>query len=226
MSRITSFLLMVAFLASCNAGSEKSSEKDKSDKTNYIFFLHNMFAELFPDSVAHPVYGRTEYGEILEQFRKNGFTVISERRLKNTDVKQYAQKVVLQVDSLLKTGVKPDYITIIGTSKGGYIAQYISTYLANPEVNFVFIGCFEANGVRENSEINLCGNILSIYERTDTLASSGKARKAASKLKITRFKELQLNTGLKHGFLYHPLPQWTEPSMQWARRRYDDVTQE
>jgi len=207
-------LLLLVSVETFGQSTKKGLEAD------YIIFLHNRFLEEFGLSEEHPQYGKAEYHEILDAFRKEGFIVLSEIRPANTDWKKYSVKVIAQVDSLLKLGVKPDHITVIGTSKGGYIAQYVSTFLANPDVNYVFIGCYQDVDLTDAPEINFCGNILSIYEKSDPLGVSAVKRKETSKLKVTRFKEIELNTNLNHGFLYKPLPEWIEPCKKWARRIY------
>ncbi|TDO83244.1 hypothetical protein EV143_102510 [Flavobacterium chryseum] len=187
----------------------------------YIFFLHNKFVEENDLSIAHPEYGKAEYNEILASFRKDNFIVSSEIRSKNTNAATYAKKVVKQIKGLLKKGISPNKITVIGTSKGGYIAQYVSTYLANPDVNFVFIGCFMDRDIEESPEINFCGNILNIYEKSDIYGVSAIKRKETSKLKVNQFKEIELNTNLKHGFLYKALDEWIVPSKKWANGNYE-----
>jgi hypothetical protein len=216
-------LLITAFfcLLSCRYSNRKQSIKqDQKQEVSYIFFLHNRFLEEFELTDEHPDYGRVEYRKIIQAFEKEGFTVLSEIRPKNTDMKIYANKIVHQIDSLFKLGVEPKNITIIGTSKGGYIAQYVSTYLKNPEVNFVFIGCHQNTDIIDYPEINYCGNILTIYEETDPFGVSAAARQQISKLKVSRFKEIELHTGLKHGFLYKRMDEWIVPSIQWAKRVY------
>lgn len=187
----------------------------------YVFFLHNKFAEEHKLSESHPAYGKTQYLEVLNQFKQAGFEVISEKRAANTDVYSYASKVVKQIDSLLKKGIKPDHITVIGTSKGGYIAQHISTLAKNPALNFIFIGCYRDQDLIDIPEINFCGNILTIYEKTDEFGVSAIKRKETSKLKVSRFRQLELNTGLKHGFLFRAMPEWINPSIQWANGNYN-----
>ncbi|WP_240625546.1 alpha/beta hydrolase [Spirosoma pollinicola] len=186
----------------------------------YVFFLHNRFLEEHELSAVEPTYGRAEYTEIIMAFQKAGFEVISEKRPANTDVNQYANKVGQQIDSLLRKGVQPNYITVIGTSKGGYIAQHVSTLAANPALNFIFIGCFRESDLKDLPNINFCGNILTIYERSDPFGVSAIERKKTSRLPITRFEEIELNTNQKHGFLFHALPEWIEPSIQWANSHY------
>lgn len=211
-----SFLLLVLANAKANADIGQK-------KSNYLFFLHNKFTEDFTLQAVHKEYGRSEYLESLEVFRKAGFIVLSEKRPTGTDVFSYAKKTVREIDSLLKTGVEPNHITVVGLSKGGYIAQVISTLLANPEVNFVFVGSFRQQDLANMPQINFCGNILTIYDESDEFGVSAIRRKEISKLKVTRFKELELNTNLKHGFLFRPLPEWVIPVINWGKRRYNAI---
>ena len=187
---------------------------------NYIFFLHSKFIEENPLTTNHPEYGNANYLEILDGFKKAGFIAISEKRPAKANVGMSANKVIKQIDSLLKRGIKASQITVIGTSKGGYIAQYVSSYLKNPAVNFVFIGCFQDKDINEIPEINFCGNILTIYEKSDPFGVSAIRRKYSTKLTITHFKEIELNTGLKHGFLFKPLKEWMLPCIRWANGNY------
>ena len=221
MKKLTYILLLLLsfyFIISC-AKSKKQIEIKPKDQ-NYIFFLHNKFVEENNLEVEHSEYGKVEYSEIIKEFEKDDFIVLSEKRKKNTDVELYAEKIVSQVDSLLKIGVKPNHISVIGTSKGGYIAQYVSTIIANPNLNFVFIGCFQESDIENYPEINYCGNILTIYEKSDFYGVSAMKRKTTSKLKINKFQEIELDTNLKHGFLFKALKEWVEPSKMWAKRNY------
>lgn len=209
---------ILLLFSSCHSLAQESK---KDAPQNYIFFLHNRFLEGHELAEAHKEYGKAEYLEILAAFQKENFVVLSEKRPKNTDGKEYAQKVKNQIDSLLKMGIAANHITVIGTSKGGYIAQYVSTFLANPDINYVFIGCFQENDLTQLPEIQFCGNILTIYEKSDVLGVSAIKRKEVSSLKINHFKEIELNTGLKHGFLYKASSEWLAPCIKWAKREYE-----
>ena len=204
-------------IQNCSPSKSQSGNNEK----NYIFFLHNKFVEENLDGTYEPKYGiKSEYNEILHSFQKDGFVVISEKRKPNTNGIEYAKKVVVQIDSLIQKGIEPKHITVIGTSKGGYIAQFVSTFAKNPNLNFVFIGCFEETDIKEIPEINFCGNILTIYEKTDKFGVSAIKRKQLSKLPINHFQEIELNTGLKHGFLYIASDDWIKPSKMWAKQNY------
>ncbi|MEN2399878.1 alpha/beta hydrolase [Flavobacterium sp. MC2016-06] len=213
-NRIT--FLFLALFSIFSFGQKPTKKPDQA----YIFFLHNGFLEENELNTVHPEYGRAEYNEIVNSFKAANFIVISEKRKKNTYAPDYAEKVVKQIKGLLKKGVKPNKITVIGTSKGGYIAQFVSTELANPDVNFVFIGCFRDIDIEQIPIINFCGNILTIYEKSDVLGVSAIKRKETSKLKVNQFKEIELNTGLKHGFLFKALDLWIIPCKKWANGNY------
>jgi len=195
------------------------SQEEENDR--FIFFLHNRFLETHELNEFHPEYGRTEYKEIISEFQKSGFKVISEKRNENVNAREYAIGIVNQIDSLLKKGIAPRKITIVGTSKGGYIAQYVSTLAENPDLNFVFIASFRNNDIETIPDINYCGKILTIYEKSDPFGVSAIERKRNSSCEIKEFKEIEINTGLGHGFLFKPLKEWIQPTIKWANGNYN-----
>lgn len=209
------------FLVFVGCHSSKISQNSETEK-DYIFFIHNKFLEENPDGTFAEEYNiKVEYNEILKSFKNDGFIVFSEKRLPKTNGVEYAKKVVKQIDSLISKGVQPNHITVIGTSKGGYIAQFVSSFAKNPNLNFVFIGSFQDTDIEEIPTINFCGNILTIYEKSDVFGVTAIKRKETSKLKINQFKEIELNTGLKHGFLYIASEEWIKPCKMWAKRNYE-----
>ena len=188
----------------------------------YLFYLHGKIIE---DQGANAVdtvngFGAYQYEDILNTFKKAGFTVMSEVRQKDTDPVAYAHKVVSQIDSLIKAGVNANDITVVGASKGAIISMLISAYLKNKDVNFVLLaGCIN-NILQYYPDIQFCGNILSIYEESDDIGHSCAGVKEKTRLTIPHYKEIALHTGLKHGFLYKPLPVWVEPAIKWANKIY------
>lgn len=188
---------------------------------DHLYFFHNKYLESHTINDSHEVYGKVEYYEMLQAFRNKGFTVHSEIRPQNTDPVLYAQKIKKQIDSLLLQGLPPDHITVVGTSKGGYIAQYLSTFIANHEINYVFVASVMKEDEKEFPEINFCGNILNIYDLSDTSFVDATKRKMTSALKINKYKDLAINEGLSHGFVYKALDAWITPACQWGKRNYD-----
>lgn len=181
----------------------------------YLFFLHNAYLEMFGPESAHKEYGKVEYAQVLDYFRKQGFVVMSEIRPRATDGEVYSGKIAGQIDSLLHAGAMAEDITVVGTSKGGYIAQLVCGKVHNPRVSYVFIG--SCDGQRGIEGVHYTGRVLSIYESSDGVGRSCKGIEAEEKNKLTEYHEIELHTGLKHGFLFRALPGWMEPTAKWAR---------
>ena len=186
---------------------------------NYIFYLHGKIVENQGPEAIDKVngYGAYRYYDILDSLKKNNTKVISEVRAKDTEVKIYAQKIKRQIDSLLKMGIAPSKITVIGASKGSLIAMYVSSFVKNTSVNYVFMAACDKD--ETEPDIEFYGNILSIYEKSD-VAGSCLAYKPKSP-GINHFKEIALSTGLRHGFIYRPINEWTKPARDWASGNYN-----
>lgn len=185
----------------------------------YLFYLHGRIVEEQGAEAVSERFGPYAYQEILQVFADRGFVVRSEVRKKNTDVHEYANRLTNQIEKLLDKKVAPQRITVVGASKGAMIAMLTSTKLQNPDVNFVLIaGC--SDWAEKNLTINLCGRILSIFEKSDELGRSCQAIFSASSCKPI-IQEIELDTGKEHGMLYQPLPEWVEPTVRWAQSTTD-----
>jgi pimeloyl-ACP methyl ester carboxylesterase len=191
-----------------------SDVPQKADaKVRYLFYLHGRIVEQSRRPTS-PDFGVYEYDQILDTFKQHGFVVISEQRRKGTDVEEYARRVAGQVRRLLESGVPAENVTVVGASQGSFIAMLASTYLKNRTLNFVVIaGCAGDEGFVQLADLH--GNVLFISERSDRPASCKRLRDDATGLGES--KEVETNTGLRHGFLYRPLKEWVEPTIAWAQ---------
>jgi predicted esterase len=182
----------------------------------YLFYLHGRFIEEEGPRAISKEYGAYEYYAILDTLKDYGFTVISEVRAKNTDVNAYAVKTAAQIDTLLKAGVPPQHIFVVGASKGAFIALFTSIEARNDKVNFLLMGmCNKEDNLQlANAGILPCGNFLSIYEASDPY--SGSCELWNDYDCISGFQEVKINMNNKHGFLYKAYPQWVKPLMAWA----------
>jgi hypothetical protein len=190
--------------------------KTDDERARYLFYLHGRIVEegRRPKS---PQFGFYEYDEILDALKKRGFVVVSEQRPKGTDIDEYAKKVAGQVRELIKAGVPPQQITVVGASQGSWMAMLASTYLKNRDLNFVFIAGCSANPEEMLKLVDLHGNVLSIYERTDVAGTCKRYYDDATG--VGKYHEIELQTGLRHGFIYRPMSEWIEPSITWATKK-------
>lgn len=188
----------------------------------HVFYLHGRIVELQGPNAVDSVSGNGayKYYDILDSLKRGNVNVLSEIRAKNTEPRAYAKKVVKQIDSLLLKKVKPSDITVIGASKGALITMLVSSYLKNKQVNFVILGiCYETLQ-SDFPEMDLYGNILTIYEKTDSEHAQSCAKLKTNWKYINHYKEIELNTGKKHGFLYRPIHEWLNPSHEWIKGNY------
>lgn len=216
MLQFTVVLVLVVVSSTAVSGQTLTTPNNFVDpQSRYLFYLSGYIVEAGNTRPVSPKFGVYEYEQILETFKRSGFTVISEARKKNPDIEPYALKVTEEVRQLIKSGVPADHITIVGASQGSWIAMLASTYLKNRDLNFVLIAaCSADEGFLK--EVDLHGNVLSIYEKSDVAQSCQSYHQDATGIK--HWKEVALNTGLKHGFLFRPLKEWTEPTITWAKR--------
>ncbi len=188
----------------------------RTDQT-YVFYLHGAIVEDQGIRPVSPEFGVYEYEAILDALAAEGLVVISEARASGTDGREYAQKVVGQIEELIAAGVPAGRIAVVGFSKGGGIAVLVSSLLGNEEVRFVFLATC-ASWIRNWPELILRGHILSIYEENDPIGRSCEAAFANSDIR-PELRELKLQLGERHGTFYRPRPEWLDPVVDWIREK-------
>ena len=209
-----SVLWIFSFLLSFQVVAENTEPLNK-----YVFYLHGAIIEKGNPRPIHEKYGLYDYPAILSSLSKYDFQLLSEQRQADTDHLLYAKKIVMQINELLTTGVKPENITVLGFSKGAMITVIISSLLKSEEINFVIMAtCGEWYDQDDFlKELRLRGNVLSIYERSDL---AGSCQSLVKRLPApSSFIEIELNTGKEHGAFYLPRDEWIKPLVSWVNRK-------
>jgi len=181
-----------------------------------VYYLHGKIVEDLGPRGVSPRFGAYDYAGILTAFRQAGFEVVSELRPKDTDPSAYADKVVAEIRRQIAEGTPPGQITIVGASKGAVIASLVSTRLKVADVHYVLLAACN-DWLLNEMKPRLTGRVLSIYEASDDIAGSCRPVVAQSPA-VKRFEEVRLTTGLGHGMVYRPLPEWMKPTLAWANR--------
>lgn len=224
MTRVLLLIAPLLAISACIAGTSSSAgdemgrivssvPDDPRPDARYVFYLHGRIIEEQGIRPTHPEYGTYEYEAILETFRRRGLIVVSEPRPAGTEPGPYAEQVAGQVRRLIASGVPADRITVVGGSKGAVIAMLASTLVRNRDLRFVLIaGCND--WVRENVEIDLYGDVLSIYDVNDRYGETcGPLFEQSTGLGTT--DEIMLEVGTGHAILYRPIREWVEPVLAW-----------
>ncbi len=186
----------------------------KSDK--YLFYLHGGVVTVLGNNAINqsmPEWGPYEYLNILDSLQIRGFNVITENRKEGIEDSMYVGKITKQIDTLFKAGVKPKNILIIGASAGSVITINVSSKLKNNQMKYVIMGGCWPDTYKDYLNIELYGHFLSIIETTDPHGTCYKIFEGRSFLKS--YKEITLNTGLSHGFIYKGHKEWIDPIVKW-----------
>ncbi len=178
----------------------------------YVFYLHGKIIEDAGRRPKHKRFGFYEYDAILQALQDRGYVVISEARLPDTRAGAYARNTRKQIELLLEKGVPPDHISVLGFSKGGFIAQVISEELEAPVRYVLMASCSKSGKGRQ-----LHGDILSIRERSDSMAGSCQSLFDQSP-DIGRNEELLIASGGGHGAFFRPQAAWLLPLGEWVEK--------
>ncbi len=185
----------------------------------YLIYLHPKIVEDAGIPAVSPEYGAYHYEEILDRLAGYGFIVVSEVRPHEASSTAWAARVSAQVDSLLGAGVPPHHVSVVGASKGAYIAALVSHAVETPGVRYVILAMCPAeivSGFREQG-IDLHGDVLAIRDAADRPDYAGTCRPLFdASPDIGRHEEIVLNVGTGHGILFQPLDEWVEPTVRWV----------
>lgn len=186
-----------------------------SGQTNkkHIFYLHGMIIEIQGVNAVSETFGEYRYNDIIESLKNTGATVHHEVRTQQTDFNTFCKKTSSQIDSLITNHVNPKDITVIGASKGAIMTMTISSLNKNP-INYILLGA-NSDRLEKQGNYNLHGCILGIYEKSDTIAGKNYQFWIDKSTEVEEFKQLEINTGLSHGFLYRPYDEWLKPAKAW-----------
>lgn len=190
---------------------------NEQDKEKHIFYIHGRIIEIQGRNAYSEDFGKYELDSVVSAIKVEKSVVQYEIRNENVDPKEYAIHVSKQIDILIKNGVKPIDITIVGASKGAIIASHISSFNTNP-INYVLLA--GNNEYQEtNNDWKFHGQVLCIYDLSDGIAGKNYNYWKNRENFTTKFEQLEIQTNLGHGFLYKPLSVWTEPAKKWILKQ-------
>jgi hypothetical protein len=185
----------------------------------YVIYSHGLIAEGSDPQPVSPKYGQYDFPAIKQAiFENGGFNLIAPQRPKDPDYNNYVTTVESWVHQLMKAGVKPGRITLIGFSRGGQLTALISSRLAQDGINTAILAICEDGDFVSGPPLPgpehpvLGGNFLSIWETSDQLGSCGKL---AARSHLKSFQEVSISTGKTHGAFFQPLADWVRPLKAW-----------
>jgi metallo-beta-lactamase class B len=186
---------------------------DRPDpRSRYALYVHGRILEEQGVGAVSADFGLYQYEAILQALAARGYTVIAEVR-KGDPGPDYPTKLAARVRKLLQAGVPPSQVTVVGASKGGYLAMATAAELQEDAVSYVVLaGCGQST---EAFASRLRGRILSVYDASDRFRPSCEATFAGAP-KLRDKREVVVRKNLDHGLLYRPLADWLVPLVEWT----------
>lgn len=207
LNKFTLFVILLSAI-SCNSIKENNT---------HIFYLHGRIVQEQGINAVSEKFGKYEYTKIIDSLRIIGGSEIhAEIRKPNTNFDEFCIYTSNQIDSLIRNEVHPKNIMVVGASMGGVMAMKISSININP-INYVFLGS-NNDSIEKDFDFNLHGRILGIYEKSDSICDKNYQYWINKCEEVIEFKQLKIDTGLGHGFLYRPLKEWMNPVKKMVKR--------
>ena len=181
-------------------------------RTEHIFYLHGRIVEEQGKDAFSEQFGKYELDSIVTALQGSNAVVYAQVRPANTDPVDYAQHLSRQIDSLIASGVAPGSVAVVGASKGAIIASEVST-ISQHAISYVLLGG-NSDYIEQHNDWIFTGRVLAIYDKSDRIAGKDYTY-WISRSKASTFQQVNIDSGLGHGFLYKPLEAWLEPTRQW-----------
>lgn len=209
-------VLSLLFAVAARAGEIYTKMPDKIDPSaHYVFYMHGGKIPEGMTSYEHMVMGVYDLPTITKGLEDPAYHVIAYVRPYKMEEAEAGQKLAGEVQTLLKAGVAPERITLVGFSFGAVAVIMASFNLENEKINIgLLAGC--AGRVMWESELAVWGRVLSLYDKDDDLVASCKVLQERGG-KITSFEEQVLETGKGHPLFFSPDPVWVAPLKRWIK---------
>lgn len=206
--------LHAILLAALMASAPIAVASEGAAPARHIVYLHGRIVQEQGPEAISPEHGRYRFDDIVAALAREGAVVHAPLREPGATLQQGADAAKAIVDELLATGTPAAHITLVGASQGAIIAALVSEQRREADLRYVLLaGCND--WLSDTLRPRLHGQVLSIHEASDPLVGSC-ARLFATSPEAGETREVRIDTGLGHGFLYRPLDDWLRPVLRWA----------
>ena len=178
----------------------------------YVFYSHGLIVEGSNPTPTNPRWGLYDFPKVKAALASDKYNLIAYHRAKNTKPRAFARKLAADVNLLIKHGVKPKNISLVGFSRGGAITILTSSYIQSSDINIILLATCNTF-MKGHVEFIVIGNFHSIYETSDGNGSCQFLMEQSEQ--VNTMEEISISTGEEHGAFYRPMAEWVVPVKDW-----------
>ncbi|MBL4632189.1 MAG: alpha/beta hydrolase [Paraglaciecola sp.] len=178
----------------------------------YVFYSHGLIVEGTNPTPTSPRWGLYDFPKVKAALASEKYNLIAYHRAKSTKPRTFARKLAADVNLLIKQGVKPGNISLVGSSQGGVITILASSYIQSNDINVILLATCNSF-MKGHAEFIVIGNFHSIYETSDGNGSCQFLMEQSAQLNT--MEEIVISTGEEHGAFYRPMAEWVVPVKAW-----------
>lgn len=152
---------------------------------------------------------------IVARFVEMGFNVEPIPRNGRSDV-DYSRRVANHVRLMMRQGVRPDAITVVGVGPTSSVATLASAQVMHRRVNYALLG--QCNSlIKAQYRFRMSGRVLGVRDAADPASHSCRPLWQES-AKVGDRRDLVLRTPHGAALFDRPNAEWMEPVADWGRR--------
>ena len=156
-----------------------------------------------------------DHDAIVSAFGDSGYTVETFPDVREGDV-VYARRIAGEVRALIRNGVHPRRISVVGAGSGSKIAALVSGVASNRQVNYVLLGGCDLI-LKQQYTFHMSGRVLGIRDAADRGSHSCRPLWQESP-KLSDHRDMVLNTEYGATLFEKPRAEWMSPLTGWTNR--------
>lgn len=133
----------------------------------------------------------------------------------------YAHRVASHVRLMMRQGVRPESISVVGAGSSSPVATLASALIGHRRVNYALLGGCDVL-LKTQYRFRMSGRVLGVRDADDPGSHSCRPLWRESP-KVTAPRDLVLHTGHGAALFDRPRPEWTKPVADWGRGAHVEV---
>lgn len=157
---------------------------------------------------------RVDHTAIIQAFESEGF-IVDTYAYTNESRVDYAHNIADRIHGLIREGVDPAKISVMGAGWGSDVALLASAVTGNRQVNYVVLGSCNSE-LKDQPGMHLTGNVMALHDAGTTSQSCRPLFTGSPRLSARR--DIKLSSSFGGALFDTAHSEWTKPATEWMRQ--------